>query len=371
MTYPNTTPVNFLDASANARASSSPFVDIFQPRSPTPQDVTSATSINTYAIQQKWLNTANNTLWELKSFNSSNGVTTANWIKLGSASLTESLTGDSGGAVFPDINSNINVLGDGTFITTVGTPLTNTLTIEQIAGSVVASNEVDAHTGPGTNPVVPSASGVITVTGGQVAAGTTANVIQTDSLAANTYTIQVQRSQAVASSTVGDNGVCHFDSAMFSVDSNGFVEAGGTLATSYVENSGTAVPSGGVLNVLGNNGVTTSGSGNTITISGSGIFSFNYTNVTHADSTYTVLSTDEYISVDCSMGPVILDFPNAPPFKRTWVIKDRTGNCATNNITITTPGGTVTFDGQTSLVMDSDFMALQIIANATPTYEVF
>ena len=47
--------------------------------------------------------------------------------------------------------------------------------------------QVDTFTAPGTNPVVPLAS-VITVTGGQVAAGTTANVIRTASLAANTFT---------------------------------------------------------------------------------------------------------------------------------------------------------------------------------------
>lgn len=87
--------------------------------------------------------------------------------------------------------------------------------------------EVDAFTAPGTNPVVPDSGGLVTITGGQVAAGTTANVIRTDSLAANTYTIEVQRSQAVASSTIGDNGVCHFDSGAFSVDANGFVQLKG------------------------------------------------------------------------------------------------------------------------------------------------
>lgn len=48
------------------------------------------------------------------------------------------------------------------------------------------------------------------------------------------------------------------------------IYAGGSLATEYVENTGTAVPSGGVLNVLGSGGITTTGSGNTITITPSG-----------------------------------------------------------------------------------------------------
>lgn len=39
----------------------------------------------------------------------------------------------------------------------------------------------------------------------------------------------------------------------------------GTVATSYVTDSGTAIPSGGVLNVVGGTGINTSGSGNTIT----------------------------------------------------------------------------------------------------------
>lgn len=90
------------------------------------------------------------------------------------------------------------------------------------ASAAIEKVGVDTFGGSGTNPVLPT-SGLITVTGGQVAAGTTTNVIRTDSLVANTYTIQVQRSQAVASSTIGDNGVSHFSNAQFAVDANGFV----------------------------------------------------------------------------------------------------------------------------------------------------
>lgn len=96
-----------------------------------------------------------------------------------------------------------------------------------------------------------------------------------------------------------------------------------------------------------------------------------YTNVTHAMSPYTVLATDSYISVDCSGGAVTLNFPNTPTATQTWTVKDRTGNAAANNITLTTPGASHTFDGSTSFVMDANYSAIQLLANASNNYEVF
>jgi len=232
------------------------------PRDPLTSDIQ-------YPIQKKWLNTVTGAFWELQNFLSFNGITTAHWVLIGNHSaVTETLTGNDGIAVPPTAN-NINVLGDVTNITTTGNAGTSTLTIhlngnvatsyvEDIGtaipsggilnvlgangvtttgagntitieltggGEAIDSIAVDAHTAPGTNPVLPDITGLITVTGAQVPAGTTTNVIRTDSLAANTYTIEVQRSQAVGSSTVGDNGVSHFDSKSFGVDANGFVTA--------------------------------------------------------------------------------------------------------------------------------------------------
>lgn len=142
----------------------------------------------------------------------------------------------------------------------------------------------------------------------------------------------------------------------------------GTIAYSYPCNIGTAIPSANVLNVFGANGIQTTGSGNTITIvSGA----YNYTNVTHAMSPYTVLVSDFYLSIDCSAGVVKLDFPNSPNAKQYWIVKDRTGSSSTNNITLTTPGGTVTIDGETSYLVASNYAAVNVLANATPAYEVF
>ncbi len=266
--YINTTIITDLDALAVGRTSSNPFVDVFSSRDPTPQDIN-------YPIQKKWLNTVDNTFWELEALPGVSGITTAVWVKIGSASLTESLTGNSGGPVFPDGSNNINVVGDGTYITTVGTPLTNTLTII-----------------PGTG-----------------------------------------------------------------------------LPTIFVEDAGTASALLNRINVFGGIGIKTVGSGNTITINATG-FAFHYTNVV-GPITYTVLTTDYYISCDPTAGAITLNFPNSPGTNQLWVVKDRTGQASTNNITLTTPGGTDTFDGLTSYVMATNYGSRNLLANGSSNYEVW
>ena len=209
--------INNLYPVANAITSSRVFVDVFLPRDPGLHD-------NQYQLQQKWLNTFTDKLWMLASFTPTSTAILANWIQISGSAGTEELEGNTGGPVAPDGGGIIHTVGDGTTITVAGNPATHTLTWSLIGGRVATEEFlVDAFTFPGTNPVVPTAGGLVTVTGSQIPAGTTGNVIQTNSLAANTYTIQVQRSQAVASSTISDNGVCHFKSADFAVDSNAFV----------------------------------------------------------------------------------------------------------------------------------------------------
>jgi hypothetical protein len=118
------------------------------------------------------------------------------------------------------------------------------------------------------------------------------------------------------------------------------------------------------------NGVSITNAANSITISANGS-AFAYTNVNHAASPYTVLTTDYYISVDCSAGVVTLKFPNVPTANQIWVVKDRTGNASTSNISITTVGGSVTIDGQTTYKITSNYGAINILANSSPTYEIF
>lgn len=96
----------------------------------------------------------------------------------------------------------------------------------------------------------------------------------------------------------------------------------------------------------------------------------NYTNVTFGMSPYTVLTTDYYLSVNSSGGAVTIDLPNAPANETVFIIKDRTGNAATNNITVTTSGGLVQIDGQTSYLIKNNYGSISVLFNGTG-YEVF
>jgi len=186
----NTTIANQLYPFANALASSNPFVDVFEARDPTTSDIN-------YPIQKKWLNTATDAFWELESFSSFNGITTANWVLIGShAFVTETLTGNTGGPVPPTAN-NINVVGDGTKINVAGTPATSTLLIT--LGTDVATTYTE-NTGSAT-----PASGNLNIFG--TAPITTAG-------AGSTVTIATD----------------------------------GTVATVYHGDVGTATPSAGVIN---------------------------------------------------------------------------------------------------------------------------
>lgn len=245
------------------------FLPCFQaPRRPLTTDYRPQFSIwrvGKNASSQALLNGVLGEFWYLSYYNSAGE---AIWLMLtsGSAGTVVSTTGDDGIVVFPNASGNINFFGlvvpNSTYpgpVRVTGTTNTEDINVQvsaaipsslitkvglaafndaeftvdangfvSLIGSVSPAIQgivVDAHTSPGTSPVLPNASGNIIVTGGQVAAGTTANVILTNSLADNTYTIQVQRSQAVATSTVGDNGVSHYNSSQFSVDGNGFVSA--------------------------------------------------------------------------------------------------------------------------------------------------
>ncbi len=123
--------------------------------------------------------------------------------------------------VVPDANGLITLTEGGGVTITGGL---NTYSVALTGGGIATQSfDVDAHTAPGTDPVVPTALGVITLTGAQVASGVVgANVIRTDSLAANSITWEIQQGGTAASPDTTLNGVLHADSAIFTAV-NGFL----------------------------------------------------------------------------------------------------------------------------------------------------
>jgi len=224
-------------------------VDVFSTRNPNAQDVN-------YPTQKKWWNTATSQYWILSGFSSAGGVVSAVWKLIsgtGGAAGVFSLTvqENDGGTnpVLPDGTGTITITGSQVTAGTVGTVIqTDSLApfsfviqiqaasaiddetpskngvahfdsaafevsnqgfVELIGGQAETGENVDEHTGPGTDPVLPDpATGLITVTGGLVDSGNIdPNIIRTNSLAANTYTIEIQKSAATAMATPGLNGV--------------------------------------------------------------------------------------------------------------------------------------------------------------------
>jgi len=108
------------------------------------------------------------------------------------------------------------------------------------AGPSIDTINIDANTGPGTNPVVPDGSGEVTVNGNTVANATNAEPVYTHSRAANTYNVEVQVATGIASAPGDklDAGLASFDSADFTVDADGFVQlaAGPSVAAGEMHN---------------------------------------------------------------------------------------------------------------------------------------
>jgi hypothetical protein len=146
--------------------------------------------------------------------------------------------------------------------------------------------------------------------------------------------------------------ICGIDGVNVGSTANIVTEVGNQL--------GTAVLTAG-------KGIAITPTANVITIASTGIF-FSYIDVN--SSPYTVLTDDVYLSVDSTGGPITILFPDSALSGEPFIVKDRTGTSAVNNITITTVSGLVTIDGVTSFIMDSAYQAISLVGNGT-SYEIY
>lgn len=125
----------------------------------------------------------------------------------------------------------------------------------------------------------------------------------------------------------------------------------------------------GTATITAGAGVTVTPTANTITIAANTQTAvLTFTVVTHASSPYTVLSTDQFLEVDTTGGAVTIKLPNAPTTGRIIYIKDYKGNAATANILVTTVGGSVTIDGQTTYTMAANYTGLILTFDGTSYY---
>ena len=103
------------------------------------------------------------------------------------------------------------------------------------------------------------------------------------------------------------------------------IASNGTLATTYTENTGSATPSGGTLNIVGGTGASTEGTNNTVTIDviGGG---FKWNNVTITAGT-GLLPSNGYVAAAVS-GQVLFTIPASPVFGDVYRI---VGNASSGN----------------------------------------
>lgn len=141
------------------------------------------------------------------------------------------------------------------------------------AGPAADSFNVDANTAPGTDPVVPTAAGVVTFAGAVVAGHSVP--IETHSRAVNTINWEIQQATAVTA-TPADNtavGVASFNNAQFTVDATSgmvsLVGGGGPSLVSFAVPAGTnpVIPNGtGQISITNGTAISVTGGLNTFSI---------------------------------------------------------------------------------------------------------
>jgi hypothetical protein len=183
---------------------------------------TTADSKN-FSLGDLWLNKITKESWCLVSLAgnlSSHGNLIADWIKISNVASELTITGNDHVPVEPSVGGNINLLGDGTSVLIFGIPSTNSLVMSLIGSSgskltLTGDTGGVIHSGPSNNVNLLGAAG-----------------------------LEVTGSPLTNTLTVGPSGI----------------------ASTFHTDAGNAVPSSGILNVVGGSNINTSGTGNTVTV---------------------------------------------------------------------------------------------------------
>lgn len=229
---------NFSPTKPNKYKGTNKYITFFvtRPRRPTGTDVKQPETNTLYSLGTIWQIEKNpqdgveGELWILSKI----VANVAYWVQIGSGNppvggvLTLSDTANT--LVFPTILGNIQLEALAGLVITADA-LNNKLTFGLAGGGLAIDEiEVDAFTGPGTNPVLPSATGRVIIKG--VATPNTGVPIRSNSLAVNAFDIeaQVSKDRTGAPGDKLDAGLSSFDDTTFLVDGDGYVQLLGTGA---------------------------------------------------------------------------------------------------------------------------------------------
>lgn len=240
-----------------------------------------------FSVGDFWINdsvTFNQRLWVLVSLegDATSKGQLAHWVQLGPGvpSNVNTLTGNSGGVVPPDGANNINVIGDGLTATVVGTPGINTLTITATTNVPL---QFDADVGSAT-----AIANIINVVGaGSTTTSAAGNTITINSTGGGSGILTLTGDVGGAVGPDGANNVNLLGSADIIVTGNPgtntlTIDSAGFLANQFDTDSGTAIPVGGILEILAQNA--TLGAGSSVLFSAPGATNIVQLNVTDSDA---------------------------------------------------------------------------------------
>ncbi len=259
---------------------------------------------------------------------------------------TGGMTVDSGGLLSLDAAGVVNLTTTGAF----------DITVNSTAGSVILTGAEAAVDAIQLNATTAGGGIDMNAGSGGVTVDTTA-AISLDSATASNFTVTGAADLTLSSSAGAVNitsGEANLDSInITSAGGVNFVATGAAAKDTIITNTNGSMTLTAGENVTDAMNITASGAASRLNLTAgtgsvrllSGLVVPVTTKAT-ADTPYTVLGTDYFISCDTSGGVLTVTLPNAAALAgRTFVIRDTAGSAAVNNITIATAGGNLVGGG--------------------------